>query len=113
VGGSSTTTGARLATAEVYTPSANTWANVGSMHTGRAAQSATLLSSGKVLVAGGVDMSAGLKSAELFDPAAGTWAVTGPMSAARFSHTSTLLSSGRVLIRGGGPASPGAELYIP
>ena len=44
---------------------------------------ATLLPSGKVLVAGGYDGSGVLSSAELYDPASGTWTATGSMSTAR------------------------------
>src|SRR2546426_3039919 len=76
--------GVPLATAEVDDPLANfntgVWSLTGSMSTARYAHTATLLSSGKVLVAGGIDASgAPLASAELYDPAAGTWSTTGSM----------------------------------
>jgi hypothetical protein len=61
----------------------------------RLQHTATLLPNGKVLVAGGQNVSGNyLSGAELYDPAAGTWTVTGSMSTARASHTATLLSSG-------------------
>ncbi|WP_233261898.1 kelch repeat-containing protein [Vitiosangium sp. GDMCC 1.1324] len=56
---------------------------------------ATLLPSGKVLVAGGPDTSA-----EEFDPATGIWSSTGPMVDARYTATATLLPSGKVLVTG-------------
>jgi hypothetical protein len=79
-------------------------------------QTATLLPSGDVLVAGGYNFDDGyLSSAELYDPATGTWTATGSMAAARAAHTATLLPSGDVLVAGGsnGVALSSAELYDP
>ena len=79
----------------------------GDMGTGRAAQTATLLPNGKVLIAGGFNSTEVLATAEIFDPATGTFTATGNMTAARFSHTATLLengpaaTNGKVLITGG------------
>ena len=64
----------------------------------RAAHAATLLPSGKVLVAGGDAFA----TAELYDPLTGTWSATGSMSISRFGHTLTLLPTGKVLVAGGG-----------
>src|SRR4051794_6819090 len=50
---------------------ANTFTNTGSLTTGRYAHTATLLPSGKVLVAGGWNDSTSFASAELYDPATG------------------------------------------
>src|SRR5579864_31748 len=54
------------------------------LRTARGSQTATLLTNGKLLVAGGQtsDRSASA-AAELYDPATGTWAATGSMNAAR------------------------------
>ena len=79
---------------------ANEWADAGSMASPRAYYSATLLSSGKVLIAGGTNGGT-LSSAELYDPATNSWFSAGTMASARHAHTATLLSSGKVLISGG------------
>ena len=77
----------------------------------RWSDTATLLSDGRVLVAGGgVD-----NSAELYDPNAGTFSPTlEPMTGWHQFHTATLLSDGRVLIAGGTDGSvalASAELF--
>jgi len=90
----------------------------GDMKTARTAHTATLLQSGKVLMAGGdaclFDQYYGdcpLSSAEVYDPSLGTFTTTGTMSVNRVFHTATLLVNGKVLITGGHDAS--AELYDP
>ncbi len=100
----------------------------GSMGVARMGHTATLLTNGKVLIAGGYSATpfscpcAFLSSAELYDPATGTFGPTGTMGTARGSHTATLLTNGKVLIAGGyGESGPGfgietipsAELYDP
>jgi hypothetical protein len=87
------------------------WTPTGAMRVTRAGHTATLLPSGKVLVAAGAKHGTSLRSAELYDPASGTWTLTGGLSAARFQHTATLLPSGKVLVAGGPWNS--AELYDP
>jgi hypothetical protein len=77
---------------------------------------ATLLPSGKVLVAGGFSAaSAPVASAELYDPATNSWSDTANMLAARGGHGAALLQDGLVLVAGGsGPAGlASAELYDP
>ena len=77
------------------------WFITGSMGTARIFHTATLLPSGQVLVAGGLNSSGLLSSAELYDPASGSWSSTGSMGTARDLHTATLLPSGKVLVAGG------------
>src|SRR3954470_17480143 len=86
-----------------------TFTSTANLTTGRYGHTATLLSDGKVLVAGGIANSVPDKTAELYDPARGTWKLTGSMATARFFATATLLRDGRVLVAGGGTAT--AELY--
>ncbi len=90
------------------------FSNTGSLGAARYDHTATLLPSGKVLVAGGVGSSGNeLASAELYDPASGTWTATGSLGGARFYHTATLLPNGKVLVAGGRGTSASAELYDP
>ncbi len=90
-------------TAELYDPSSGAWSITGSMSVARVYHTATLLSNGKVLVAGGIDGSNGslTNTAELYDPSSGAWSLTSSMSVPRRFHTATLLSNGKVLVAGG------------
>jgi WD40 repeat protein len=82
----------------------------------RASHTATLLPDGKVLIAGGEDVTYILETAELYDQSSGTFTATGSMKTGREEHTATLLPNGKVLIVGGW-AAPSAlssvELYDP
>lgn len=89
-----------------------------SLVTARRDYTITLLTDGKVLVAGGVGKETGdLASAELFDPVTERWHATGSLSMARRNQTATLLRNGKVLVVGGlgtGFARlASAELYDP
>ena len=111
-----------LASVELYDPTSGKFSLVESMTTPRSGHSATLLSDGRVLIAGGYDGvgNAPLASAELYDPTSGKFSLVGSMTTPRSSHSATLLSDGQVLITGGAgpvsgsdPALASAELYDP
>jgi N-acetylneuraminic acid mutarotase len=85
---------------------------------GRVFHTATLLSTGKVLVTGGEDQFGNaISNAELYDTLTGTFAATSPMTVGRYHHTATLLPNGKVLVAGGAGNYPAifasAELYDP
>jgi Ca2+-binding RTX toxin-like protein len=99
--------------AELYDPVSDTWSPTAGLSMGRAGLTATLLTSGKVLVTGGFDDRGGdPASAELYDPARGSWSPAASMSTPRSGHTATLLASGKVLVTGG-HLTAAAELYDP
>ena len=95
---------AMTAAAELYDPTLGTFSTIAPMTSTRQKQTATLLSDGTVLIAGGSESDANvnlLTAAELFDPNSGTFTGTGGMLTPRIAHTSILLKDGTVLVTGG------------
>jgi hypothetical protein len=103
-----------LASTELFAPADSTFATGKAMTVPRADHTATLLTNGTVLLAGGSG-SKYLASAELYDPDTGTFTATGDMTMTRSRHSATLLANGLVLITGGLGTnnSTTAELYNP
>src|ERR1022692_3169244 len=100
--------------------SSGTFALTGSLNTARYGHTATLLSSGEVLAAGGLGVKNvydPLASAEIYNPVTGKWTVTGSMSVGRMAFTATLLPNGNVLVVGGSTYAAScfatAEIYNP
>jgi len=100
--------------AEIYEPGAGRFTpagrittlghshTAGSLAAARAGHIAIVLSTGKVLIAGGVGPGwSFLSSAELSDPATSRFSPTGLMTIARESRAAVRLQDGRVLIVGG------------
>jgi Kelch motif len=103
-----------LSSAEIYDPGTGQWTQTGSMLSGHADHTATLLKEGRVLIVGGCDSHT---AAEIYDLVSGKFSSAGKVAIDdACSSTATLLSDGRVLIAGGyGPVSVSklAELFDP
>ena len=104
--------------AEVYDPTAGTFASIGSAITTHELAPASLLTDGTVLIAGGqVPGGDGSTYAELYVPASGTFESAGQMTAGRLEHTATPLPDDTVLLTGGYSVWPNptssSEVYKP
>src|SRR5262249_26172405 len=108
-----------LTNAEIFDPATGAWTLTGSANVPRYDDVhliATLLPSGKVLLAGGATNGfTALASPELYNPVSGTWAMPAPVLAARQVYmTAMLVASNQVLMAGGGPSYlSSVELYQP
>jgi hypothetical protein len=96
-------------TAELYDPSTEMFRVTGQMTRGvdgrvpgyQIGGTATLLTDGKVFLAGGEHFEWDtIADAELYDPSTGTFTAIGKMSRPRGGHTATLLRDGTVFIAG-------------
>ena len=109
-------TGFALNSAELFDPITGTFTALANMNQFRTEHTATLLNSGKVLIANGYATG---NNAELYDELAQTFTTvaSGPLTW-RGRHTATLLGNGTVLIAGGtggnaNEALSSAEIYDP
>lgn len=99
-------TGLQVST-ELFDPVTNTFLPGPNMLEARAFHTSTTLTTGRVLVAGGiallpiVNIPNVSSTAYLFNPATNSFGLPSVMSGARFLHSATPLSNGRVLIAGG------------
>ena len=85
----------------LYDNYSGSWSPSEDMSDARQAHTATILTTGEVLVAGGISNGATLASSEIYNESDGTWRTTGRLAIPRESPTATLLASGKVLVVGG------------
>jgi hypothetical protein len=115
VAGGTATVGTALKLAELFDGATFTTIVGGSqpqLTAARTFATATLLNSGKVLIAGG----SGTADADLYDPSSGNGSFASvALQDTRSQHTATLLGDGTVLLAGGTGTSPldTAEIYDP
>jgi hypothetical protein len=89
-----------IASAEIFHGDTCRFQPTGSMRQPRGSHTATLLTDGRVLIAGGGSADL-IATAEIYDPKTGAFSETGRLSTPRHKHAAGLLSDGRVLIVGG------------
>ena len=112
-----------LTSSELWNPTTGQWTLTGDMVNSHANHTATVLSNGSVLVAGGTSFQfppgpETVSASEIYSPASGTWTAVGSLATARYFHTASLLIKDQVLVAGGdaGGCCSGlssAELYNP
>jgi N-acetylneuraminic acid mutarotase len=95
------------ASAEIFDASTQHWTMTHDMSEGRGFFPATVLTDGRVLVAGGSIHDGSLLgnvqtgSAEIYDPATDRWSRTGDLAVRRMGARAATLPDGRVIVAGG------------
>ncbi len=94
-----------MTSAELYDPEAGGFQKTGSLLTAHYLHTATMLTNGRVLIAGGWNSvgpaPVGIRDAEIYDPVARQFVAVAPLLLPRLDQTATLLPNGWVLIAGG------------
>jgi hypothetical protein len=103
-----------LQSAEIYDPATDAFTTVAPMNEYRAGHTATLLPSGRVLVAGGTEGDANHRlfdvtdilgtahaNTEIYNPATNQWTYHTNLPEPKAGHSATVLQDGRILMAGG------------
>lgn len=107
---------------EIYDPDTGEWKAAEPMLQARYGHSITRLSTGLVLVAGGVQVATNIEDiylgdVEVFDPITGVWTYIATLDTPRAFHAAAFLPNGHLLVLGGMQARGGAlastEVLIP
>ncbi|HWW54259.1 MAG TPA: kelch repeat-containing protein [Acidimicrobiales bacterium] len=117
-GEDSTNPAGAVATTYFFDPVADAAPDGPPMNVGHCHDTATMLKSGLVLVAGGrCGAQDSINVCELYDPRTNQWLTAGALQDARGFHVAVLLPDGRVLVAGGfypgGSIAQTTELYKP
>jgi len=103
--------------AELFDPGNGRFAATTSMSIQRLQHTATLLSTGQILIVGGGNQQTGVAaSSEIYDETKGVFTVSGSMLSPRQYHAAALLPNRKVLVTGGASDSTvlsSAELFDP
>jgi hypothetical protein len=97
---------------------AQQWQKIAPIPLARRNAGCAMLPDGRILVAGGSDLSQVFSDCEIYNPQSDTWSKTGSLNVARWRPAMLALSNGKILIAGGliglGVATTGTcEIYDP